>query len=238
MSNFSSNWNKGEKQYSGSDSLSDRLRNSVRSPEPLKPKLDLATRQIQIQIAKLAAKSDRLSEKDKLLFDKVVTYVQKHDTQHANMLANELSEIRKMGKLVTQAKLAFEQIELRINTIRDLGDVAASLSPAVGIIKGIAPGLNNVLPELKAKSERYPACSAEYSSTPDSSATARSTLKQRTMKRIRYWPKQELLQSGAYRTGSPTYLLLSRKATTKRKESNSHDDLTHYCSVFTSFLVP
>jgi hypothetical protein len=63
----------------------------------------------------------------------------------------ELSEIRKMGKLVTQAKLAFEQIELRINTIRDMGDIAASLSPAVGIIRGIAPGLYNILPEAQSE---------------------------------------------------------------------------------------
>jgi division protein CdvB (Snf7/Vps24/ESCRT-III family) len=151
MSNFSSNWNKGEKQYSDSDGLGARLRNAIRSPEPLKPKLEIATRQIQIQIAKLSAKSDRLSEKDKLIFEKVVACVQKHDRQHANMLANELSEIRKMGKLVTQSKLAFEQIELRINTIKDMGDIAASLSPAVGIIKGISSGLNNVLPEAEGE---------------------------------------------------------------------------------------
>ena len=58
-----------------------------------------------------------------------------------------------MGKMVTQAKLAFEQIELRINTIQDLGDVASTLSPALGIVRGIAPGISNLLPEAQGEIE-------------------------------------------------------------------------------------
>ena len=150
MSNFSANWNKnGDFSSIENDSLGAKLRNSIKSPEPIKPKLEMASRQIQIQVDKLNSKSKGLSEKDKLIFGKVVTAIQKRDTQHAKMLANELSEIRKFAKLVTQARLAFEQIELRINTIKDLGDIASTLSPTVGISKGIAPGLYNLMPEAQ-----------------------------------------------------------------------------------------
>ena len=151
MSNFSSNWNTD--QPSSYDSLGTRLKNAVRGPEPLKPRLESANRHIQVQIAKLSAKSDRLAAKDKEIFERVVSLIQKRDTQRAKMIANELTEIRKMGKLVTQAKLAFEQIELRINTVQDLGEVASTLSPALGIMKGIAPGISNVLPEVQGEIE-------------------------------------------------------------------------------------
>ena len=129
------------------------MKNAVMGPEPIKPKLENASRHIKVQIAKLSTVSDRLAAKDKEIFERVVSLIQKRDTQRAKMLANELTEIRKMGKLVTQAKLAFEQIELRINTIQDLGDVASTLSPALGIVRGISPGISNVLPEAQGEIE-------------------------------------------------------------------------------------
>ena len=106
------------------------MKDSVRSPGPLKPRLDLATRQIQVQIAKLDATSTKLRERDSSIFNKVVGSLQKHDSQHASVFANELAEVRKMNKMVTQAKLAMEQIVLRLNTITELGDIVVhSLQP-------------------------------------------------------------------------------------------------------------
>jgi division protein CdvB (Snf7/Vps24/ESCRT-III family) len=150
MSKFLSNWKKEEPSNSDSG-LGNRLKNAIRSPEPLKPKLEEASRQIQIQVSKLNGAITRLKDKDATIFQGVISSIQKHDTQHANMLANELTEIRKMSRLVTQAKLAFEQIELRINTIKELGDVATMLSPAMGIIKSVAPALSSVVPEAQSE---------------------------------------------------------------------------------------
>ncbi|MCL4518256.1 MAG: hypothetical protein M1587_03570 [Thaumarchaeota archaeon] len=132
-----------------SESFGSRLRGAMRSPEALKPQIELAERQIQVQISKLNSISTKLRDKDAAIFNKVVTLVQKRDLQHANMLANELTEIRKMSKMVTHAKLAFEQIELRLNTIKDIGEIAVVLSPAVGIMKGLAPDLGNVVPDAQ-----------------------------------------------------------------------------------------
>lgn len=67
------------------------------------------------------------------------------------MLANELSEIRKMNKMVTQARLAFEQIGLRLETVKDLGDLAVTLSPAVSAIKGVQANLSSVIPEAEGE---------------------------------------------------------------------------------------
>ena len=62
--------------------------------------------------------------------------MQNHDSQYAKVLSNELSQIRKMNKMVSSAKLAMEQIQLRLNTITELGDVVITLSPAMSVIKG------------------------------------------------------------------------------------------------------
>lgn len=67
------------------------------------------------------------------------------------MLANELSEIRKMSKMVTQAKLALEQITLRLGTIKEMGDIADTLSPAMGVLKSVRSGLEGLVPEAESE---------------------------------------------------------------------------------------
>ncbi|MDG6913313.1 MAG: hypothetical protein JRN35_09580 [Nitrososphaerota archaeon] len=144
MSTFAGKWEKQNSQSFGT-----RVKDSVRSPGPLKPRLDLAVRQIQVQVAKLDSTSTKLRERDNSIFTKVVSSLQKHDTQHASVFANELAEIRKMNKMVTQAKLALEQIVLRLNTITELGDIVVTLTPAMSVIRNVKQGLVGVLPEAE-----------------------------------------------------------------------------------------
>lgn len=146
MSTFAGKWEKQQGQ-----GFAEKVRESVRNPGPLKPRLDLAIRQIQVQIAKLDATSAKLRERDSQLFNKVVNSLQKHDTQHASVFANELAEIRKMNKMVTQAKLALEQIVLRLNTITELGDIVVTLTPAMAVIRNVKQGLSGVLPEADSE---------------------------------------------------------------------------------------
>jgi len=146
MSAFAGRWEKQNTQGFG-----ERVRDSVRNPGPLKPRLDLAVRQIQVQVAKLDSTTNKLRERDNSIFAKVVASLQKHDTQHASVFANELAEIRKMNKMVTQAKLALEQIVLRLNTITELGDIVVTLTPAMAVIRNVKQGLVGVLPEAESE---------------------------------------------------------------------------------------
>jgi len=143
-SQFSSRW-----QSSQQEGLGTRIKETVWSPGPLKPRLEQATRQIQVQISKLDATSAKLRERDASIFNKVVASIAKHDSQHANIFANELSEVRKMNKMVTQAKLALEQITLRLSTVQELGDIVVTLSPAMGVIKSVRSGLVSIIPEAE-----------------------------------------------------------------------------------------
>jgi division protein CdvB (Snf7/Vps24/ESCRT-III family) len=88
-----------------------------------------------------------MEEKDQLIFKRVISAMQSHDSQYAKILSNELSQIRKMNKMITSAKLALEQIQLRLNTITELGDVIVTLSPAMSVIKNIQGGLTSMMPE-------------------------------------------------------------------------------------------
>ena len=140
---FASKWETKDK----GPGLVDRLRGTVRTPTPLKSQIDQANRQIRILISQLDSTVNRIKQRDSAIFKNVVSSLAKHDMQHAAVYANELSEVRKMGKMVTQAQLAMEQISLRLGTINDLGEIASTLAPAVSVIKNMKEGLRMALPE-------------------------------------------------------------------------------------------
>jgi division protein CdvB (Snf7/Vps24/ESCRT-III family) len=91
----------------------------------------------------------KLKERDAVIFNKVITAIQKHDTQHASVYANELAEVRKMNKMVTSSRLALEQIVLRLNTVTELGDIVVTLAPAMSVIRSVRTGIISVLPEAE-----------------------------------------------------------------------------------------
>ncbi len=140
---FASKWETKDK----GPGLADRLRGTVRSPTPLKSQIEQANRQIRLLISQLDSTVNRIRQRDSTIFKNVVSSLAKHDMQHAAVYANELSEVRKMGKMVTQAQLAMEQISLRLGTITDLGEIASTLAPAVSVIKNMKEGLRMAIPE-------------------------------------------------------------------------------------------
>jgi division protein CdvB (Snf7/Vps24/ESCRT-III family) len=127
--------------------LEHKFMDNIKSPVPLKPKIEDAQKKLQLQISKLDGISNKMNEKDHLIFKRIVYAMQNHDSQYAKVLSNELSQIRKMNKMVSSAKLAMEQIQLRLNTITELGDVVVTLTPAMSVIKGIQGGLSSMMPE-------------------------------------------------------------------------------------------
>ena len=143
MSNFSSNWDR-KKSEGG---LGEKLRSRFNNPGPLKPRLDGLMRQVQVVMARLDNSMAKIRDRDASLFSKIVVAVQKHETQRASMLANELAEVRKMGKMVTQSRLALEQIVLRLNTITEMGDIVTTLAPATSIVRSVKQDIMGVMPD-------------------------------------------------------------------------------------------
>lgn len=142
MSRFTSNWD--SKRTPG---ITERLRNSFNNPGPLKPRLDAVNRQIQTVMARLDSSMAKIRERDTMLFNKIVVSLQKHENQRASMFANELAEVRKVGMMVTQSRLALEQVVLRLSTITELGDIVSTLAPATSIVRSVKQDVANVIPD-------------------------------------------------------------------------------------------
>ncbi len=146
MPSFSKNWQKKDNQGGGRG-----LGSLLRNPEPVKPQIDRAGREIAVLIARLDQAEARMKSRDEAIFRKVVGAVQKGDRDHAAVFANELAQVRKLGTTISGAKLALEQVSLRLNTITDLGDVAATLAPTIAVVKGVGQGLGSLIPNAQGE---------------------------------------------------------------------------------------
>jgi len=139
---FVENWKIEEKT-----SLSDKIKDRVRKPEPLKSRIGAANKRMKVQIHNLDKAVNRFSKRDKSLFAKTVKAYSTHDLVRAKVYASELSEIRKTVKHISNTKLALEQISLRLETVSEFGDVVGVLSPSVDMLQNIGKGISGTLPE-------------------------------------------------------------------------------------------
>ncbi|MEM2947771.1 MAG: hypothetical protein QXN96_06015 [Candidatus Bathyarchaeia archaeon] len=127
--------------------ITERIKEAVRPPGPLKPRLDMAVRRIELQIQKLDQASERFSQRDKSIFARIVDAYTKHDMARANVFANELAEIRKMEKMIMQARLALEQIVLRLRTVSELGDVVSTLGQGYARFQSLETWFQLLVPQ-------------------------------------------------------------------------------------------
>jgi division protein CdvB (Snf7/Vps24/ESCRT-III family) len=141
MNAFDKNWSNQNRVSAG-----DKLKEALATQGPLKPRLETASNKLQLQISKLDAIVTKLNERDASLFRRVVDSVQRHDTDTTRVLSNELAEVRKVSRTLGQAKMAFEQVSMRLSTIHDMGDIMVALGPAITSIKSLKPGLGRFVP--------------------------------------------------------------------------------------------
>ncbi len=139
---ISNSWNKTE-----GESISQRVMSRVKPDIPLKTRIEEAQRRLQFQISKLEGITEKLQNKHDGIFVKVVNAQKSHNNAYAQAYATELVQVRKMKNMVSGAKLAMEQIQLRLNTVSELGDVVVTLSPCMSIIKGLSPSLSGIMGE-------------------------------------------------------------------------------------------
>jgi division protein CdvB (Snf7/Vps24/ESCRT-III family) len=134
---------------SNEDSTLDKVRGAIKPSDPLKSRLDASIKRIELENQRLEQASVRFQARDKMMFEKVVEAYSKHDTASSNVYANELAEIRKMERMILQAKLSLEQIALRMRTVTELGDVAVTLLPVVSTISDVKSGMASINPQAE-----------------------------------------------------------------------------------------
>jgi len=141
VTNFQNKWSKPQTQ-----GLGERINDALKPKGALKPRVETAIKRLQLQIGKLDSMLSKLKQRDEQLFQRVVTATQQHDTSTSKVLSNELAEIRKVSRILGNARIALEQIELRLTTFHNLGDTVVTIMPTIGLMKSLKSSLVKFMP--------------------------------------------------------------------------------------------
>lgn len=129
-------------------SVKERISRIIHPPPPMRYKLAMALYKVKTQVNRLEHLLNKLQERDKILFEKVVSAHMIKDTARAAIYANEVAEVRKIARTVLRAQLALEQVSLRLETVRELGDVLVTMAPIVEVVRDIKHHLKGIVPEV------------------------------------------------------------------------------------------
>jgi len=140
--NFQKKWSS-----SSSPGLGEKITDALKPKGALKPRVEMAVKRLQAQISKLDNMLTKLKQRDEKLFQRIVTATQQHDTHTTKVLSGELVEVRKVSRILGNARMALEQIELRLTTFHDLGDTVVTIMPTIGLMKSLKSSLVKFMPE-------------------------------------------------------------------------------------------
>jgi division protein CdvB (Snf7/Vps24/ESCRT-III family) len=146
MTDFSNKWVKKDDR-----GMNEKIKETFKPQGPLRPRVEYAINRIQLQIQKIDSMLAKMRERDTMLFRRIVDAVNKHDMDTGRMLSNELAEVRRLSKIMNNAKMALEQVHLRLSTVHDIGDLAVALAPAIGVMKSVRQGITRFMPEAEGE---------------------------------------------------------------------------------------
>jgi len=104
--------------------------------------------QLKIQNEKLNRTIERLKHRGRELFEQCVRAEQEKDTARATIYANEIAQLRKMTRTLLASHMSLDKVVLRLETVKEFGDVMHVLGPATQIIKQVQHEISGIVPEV------------------------------------------------------------------------------------------
>ena len=152
MGYIGKNW----REVKNSINLSQKFLNKVKPEAALKNKIEGAGKKMEQQILRLEQAHNKLKQSHEHIFKKIVDAKLIRNESTARTLAIELQEIRKVKNKIAGAKLAMEQIKIRLGTVSELGDIIVTLSPCMSLIKGLTPSISGLFPQINTAMQDLP----------------------------------------------------------------------------------
>jgi division protein CdvB (Snf7/Vps24/ESCRT-III family) len=152
MGYITKNW----REVKNSMNLSQKFIDKIKPQTALKNRINNAEKKMEGQILRLEQVHSKLGQSHDHVFKKIVEAKLMRNESKAKTYAIELQEIRKIKNKISGAKLAMEQIKLRLGTVSELGDIVVTLSPCMSLIKGLAPSISGLFPQMNASMQDLP----------------------------------------------------------------------------------
>ena len=152
MGYITKNW----REVKNGINLSHKLLDKIKPQTALKNRINNAEKEMECQILRLEQVHNKLKQNHDHVFKKIVDAKLTRNESRARSYAVELQEIRKIQNKIAGAKLVMEQMKLRLSTVSELGDIVVTLSPCMSLIKGLAPSISGLFPQMNASMQDLP----------------------------------------------------------------------------------
>lgn len=144
MTGFFKNWTKDKNNRV--DDTNKKLIEGLIPNSQVKPRIESVMIDTQLQISKLGVKISTIKGREESLFNMVVDAMKSHDITHTKILSVELAQLRKNQRRLNQARIALEQVSMRISTIHVLSEIMETLEPAMNPVKGLKSDFETSVP--------------------------------------------------------------------------------------------
>jgi division protein CdvB (Snf7/Vps24/ESCRT-III family) len=115
----------------------------------VKDKINVSLRQIEVQRKELQTLKARLEDRRRVIFESTIRAIEKSDELTAQVLEGEHAELQKIIKVVMASELALLHICVRLETIRDVGDIMSVLSNAFKSVKKVGRSVSEIAPNME-----------------------------------------------------------------------------------------
>jgi len=120
----------------------------VNEQDSLEKKAIIAQYRLKTAMGRIANYLEKLSERDKVLFESIVDALVKRDEVRAKMYAREVAEIRKISKQLLTVQYALEHAALKLETFLIYGGAVNEVVPVIGVMKEAVGIVKNIAPDV------------------------------------------------------------------------------------------
>jgi len=142
------------RMYEGAYSLvqnsrfSDLFSRRKPAPPTLRDKVDVVLSKLEAQRQRMAQFSSRAEERTRDLFQRCVQARMEGNEEAAKIYAEECSQNRKITQTLLSSQMALDAVVLRLETIKQLGDIAVLLKPTTKVVRSLGKNLSGIMPEV------------------------------------------------------------------------------------------
>lgn len=124
-----------------------------RRGEGLRRKISTAVKKIEAHRRELESLKLRLEARRKALFETAVRALRNRDEDKATVYANEHAELTKVIRVLSKSELALTQIIVRLESIRDVGDIMYQMTAAFKVMKSVSKTVSGLIPAIETAGE-------------------------------------------------------------------------------------
>jgi division protein CdvB (Snf7/Vps24/ESCRT-III family) len=131
------------------ETIGDKIKKLFTNQEDsMEKKVILAQYRLKTAMGRINNYIEKLSERDKILFENIVDALMKKDETRAKMYAGEVAEIRKISKQLLTVQYALEHASLKLETFLIYGGAVNEVAPVIGVMREAVGIVKNIAPDV------------------------------------------------------------------------------------------